>query len=176
MTGTYLLTSLSSPSFTGSIASLFHLKDGDYWLVADYKLTTVELVNFCPRLVNYLSEQIFSQTKTAFDLLIISKELTRWEYVQYITGSSSVPTTMKDRLAQLAKVVDLRPLLPPQTVKSEFELALLEYCIVNSSNSKKFNFACLMLPSEYAETLDFLPKQITTSITEFTLFSHLNIV
>lgn len=139
----------------------------------DYKLTNVELAIFCPRLVNFLAAQIFSQTKTAFDLLIISKELTRWEYVQYITGSGA-STSMKDRLAQLAKVVDLRPLLPPETVKSEFELALLEYCIVSSS--KKFNFLCLMLPTEYAETLDFLPKQITTSITEFTLFSHLNIV
>lgn len=140
--------------------------------MVDYKLTSVELVNFCPRLVNYLAEQIFSQAKTVFDLMIISKELTRWEYVQYITGSSA--STMKDRLTQLTKVVDLRPLLPPETVKSELELALLEYCIVSSN--KKFNFACLLLPSEYAETLDFLPKPIISSITEFTLFSHLNIV
>lgn len=161
----------------GNIASLLHLSNGDYWLLVDNKLANgAELAIFCPRLVDYLASEVLLRTSARLDLLLISKELSRWDFVQYISNSGN-SSTMTDRLAQLAKVVDLRPMLPPATVKNDLELALLEYCIIFSSKKQaKFNFALLLLPSEYAETLDFLPKAVIASVVEFTFFSHLNIV
>lgn len=162
-----------------NIASLLHLSNGDYWLLVDDKLANgAELAIFCPRLVDYLASEVLLRTAARLDLLLISKELSRWDFVQYISNSSSGgSSTMTDRLAQLAKVVDLRPMLPPATVKNDLELALLEYCaIFGSKKQPKFNFALLLLPSEYAETLDFLPKAVIASVVEFTFFSHLNIV
>lgn len=161
----------------GNIASLLHLSNGDYWLLVDNKLANgAELAIFCPRLVDYLASEVLLRTSARLDLLLISKELSRWDFVQYISNSGN-SSTMTDRLAQLAKVVDLRPMLPPATVKNDLELALLEYCIIfGSKKQAKFNFALLLLPSEYAETLDFLPKAVIASVVEFTFFSHLNIV
>ena len=146
----------------------------------DNKLANgAELAIFCPRLVDYLASEVLLRTSARLDLLLISKELSRWDFVQYISSSSGSgsSSTMTDRLAQLAKVVDLRPMLPPATVKNDLELALLEYCIIfGSKKQAKFSFALLLLPSEYAETLDFLPKAVIASVVEFTFFSHLNIV
>lgn len=146
--------------FIGPIASLYQLNASDYWLVVDNKLA-LEFSTFSSRLVDYIAENIFHQVKPKFDLFLVSNDMTRLEYAQYFIGNFN----SSQRLTQLEKAVDIRPVISPDTVKSDFELALLEYCI-----TMKQNFACFLLPMDMVET--FIPKQITESVNSFSELSY----
>lgn len=115
------------------------------------------------KLIDFIAENIFKMIKSPFELHLISKDLTRFDYLQYF-GSA-------EGLSQLGASIEMQPLIAPETVKNEFESALLEYCIVN-----KLNFACFLLPASFKDRVKFIPREIIESITAFTELSYSNII
>lgn len=146
------------------VAALYQVNQSQSWLVVQNKaISTNKSLLF--DLVDSLFEQLLNSFISKFDVVILSKDFNNLEHIQYMTSSGE--TFLKQYLSQHPEIY--RPLLAPQTFKNEFELALLEYCIVKSQS-----FVCLTL-SQSVDNVADIPNEIINSVNELNglLYSNL---
>lgn len=150
-----------------NLASLYQLGARQYWMAINDRLLTGHSPQTV-RVVNAIFEKVFTPIETTFDLIIVSKDCNRLSYVQHLQSAINCPS-LEDYLTELQKSNQVRPLLAPYSVKNEFELAVIEYCITT-----KQPFLCLILPAAFEE--ENIPKPVRDSISELNDLSHSNII
>ncbi|KAH9415013.1 hypothetical protein DERP_014306 [Dermatophagoides pteronyssinus] len=154
------------------VCYLYLLDDGNHpqscWLAINHR-TLLQHEHLTVQLVKYLFDTVLNKliNSTKSKLLIISKQKNRSGHVQYLKS----PTTLdNDYIADIGKKCSITKLMAPETSNDEFELAIMQHCIV-----RRLNFIFLILPIE-SENGQFIPKIINDSLKQFYDFSQNNLI
>lgn len=145
------------------LGSLYKLGSTQFWFVIFKKQLTL-FNHLIVRAVNYVFDNLFSSKSL---IILVSKDLNKIESAQYLTTRTN--DAIEKYLSEWSRV-DLQMLLPPDTVKEDFEFALIEYCIVN-----KVNLVCFVLPVA-SNNIDLIPSCVKNTINEFYDLSYSNIM
>lgn len=144
---------------------MYQINQDECWLFANSR-AFLNRRHLYFTLVNLIFEKVLNSFQSNLDLLILSIDLRNLDYVSYMASPEN--SLMKKYLSQ-SPSGSLRPILAPQTLKNDFELAFLEHCIVNQKS-----FICLIL-SPTVNNTNNIPDVIVNSLNEFngSLYSNL---